>query len=171
MPLSWIEVVILCALTLVVGLLLMLLRDFNRLMCLIRYINFDLIEFRKLYEEGTYDAMAGPLSRKLAEKGLLLAWDTQRRLVALQARDEPLDPNDYTGIIQSLEEYRKAVGMFSEQVGSLVWYLHIDSRGQAPSPVQRVITGIQRDWREFEHQSRYLQAFLAHYSLIEERNA
>lgn len=167
---SWVEKTIIGTAVGLIFALGPLVLDGIRLMRLVRYINMDLVRFHQLHAIGGDEALAFPLSQKLSEKGILLAWKTQRELVALHSACERdgtlLDTDTYEDLIVSLEVYRDSVGVHSDRVGILVWHPGDGFEPPVPPRVAAAFRNIERDWRQFRSQSVFLQKFVQRYARI-----
>lgn len=147
-----------------------LVADGLRLMGLVRYVNMDLVLFHQLYVAGGDDALAFPLTQKLAEKGILLAWKTQRELAALREacsqRGTPLEAGVCETLKGSLETYRDSVAMLSERIGVLVWHTSAEFEGPVPPLAVAALKAVDRDWKEFSRHAAFLQKYLKRYTSI-----
>lgn len=154
MDASWVETILVGT---VVGLLysfVPMIRDYFRMMRFVRFVNFDLIRYFQLFETGGVPALAQPLALKLSEKGILMAWKTQRDLKACQQADE------YATLLASLEAYREAAGLLAGRVFPLAWNPDAEMDSPKTEASKVVFMAIRRDWYEFRKQSAFLQSFL-----------
>lgn len=167
---SWLGIVGVGA---VVGLLFWfvpILWEFSRLLWFIRYVNFDRIRFGQLLETGGPAALALPLTQKLTETGILLAWKTQRTFAELHSRSaalgDPLGDGAYEMLVGSLESYREAAGLLSERIGILAWNTEYDFPRTMHPSVVRTFRQVRRDWEEFTHYSLFLRKYIEHHTDI-----
>jgi hypothetical protein len=114
---------------------------------------------------GGVPALALPLTQKLAEKGILLSYHTERELDAMRkacATDgTPLRDDFCEAVRASLYAYRVQVGLLSERVGVLGWHPDFSDFGPLPESTWPRFDAITRDWQEFMQYSKFLRGFLA----------
>ena len=143
--------------------------DFVRLKRLASYINMDGLEFQQLLNTGRSWNLAMALSRKLSEKGILLAWKSQRDLTALRDTCErdghPVAPEDFQTLIGSLEIYRQTAGMMLDRIAGVSWYPGHQFDRSVPKVIRTTLDCVDRDWREFKSWSDYLQSFVRHHAV------
>ena len=170
MAAPWNEIILIGALVGLFAGIGPLILDYILMIRLVLYINMDRIQFEQLLATGNDDNLAFPLSQKLAEKGILLAWKSQREIQAMRVVCEeqgfPMEPELFDTLKGSLETYRDIAGMLSKRIGVLGWHVTAEYSGSVPPFVVKKFKAIDRDWVEFDKYSAFLRSFLHRHTSI-----
>jgi hypothetical protein len=136
----------------------------------VRYVNFDLIRLGQIIETEGFGGLAFPLSQKLSEKGVLLAWKAQREFEKMHVLCDqlgyPYEPGTFEELKGSLETYREMVGALSHRVGVLAWHAGDVFENPAPPFVRKTFSAIDRDWYEFRMHSAFLHKFMQRHTRV-----
>lgn len=137
-----------------------------RLLLLSRYIGMDFIELRQRTAAKGWDDLALGLCNKLGEKGLLLSWQTERRMSAL-AQTYPLDATAYAEVLTSLQAYRDHVGGLRGTVAVAAWTFGYDSDTPADPLLWNRFDAIATEWEEYERWTVFLGSILRKHAKME----